>query len=436
MPKLFKILTLGCKVNQYESAYLDEAFTDAGWRRAMDGETADIFIVNTCIVTQTASRQSRQEIRKAVRGNFEGIVVATGCYAQVFPDELSKIDGLGFIVGNANKSKLPELILNAAKPDKLKVVSNVFEPDTPFDFLPIKSFSERARAFLKIQDGCESFCSYCIVPLARGPFRSLAPQKVLSTVRSLAEEGFKEIVLTGIHLGKYGVGLEQGMNLNSLLEAIWKENLTVRIRLSSLEINEIDTGLIEMMAAENRLCRHFHIPLQSGDGRVLKRMKRRYSVRRFARLIETIHDKVPLAAIGIDIMSGFPGEDSVAHQNTYSLIKDLPVSYLHVFPFSPRPGTPAATFDGQVEPKTRKKRAAELRDLGGRKMSVFYRSCLGKEFIVLPEGWHSRDGGIMKGRTDNYLPVLFPSKEDSYKPVPVFIENVENNKVRGVVKSD
>ncbi len=431
MPKSFKIITLGCKVNQYESAYLSEAFSEAGWRNAVGREKADVSIVNTCIVTQTASRQSRQEIRKAIRENPEGIVTATGCYAQVFPDELSGIEGLRLIAGNTEKGKLPDLLINTTAPKQLKIATNAFERKTPFEFLPIKSFSGRARAFLKIQDGCESFCSYCIVPSARGPNKSLPSAQVLSTVKSLVEEGYKEIVLTGIHLGKYGSDQEKGMNLNRLLTAIGKENFSIRLRLSSLEVNEIDTELIEMMASERWLCRHFHIPLQSGDDRVLKRMKRGYTTAQFARLIETIHNKIPLAAIGTDIMSGFPGEDATAHENTCSLIKDLPVSYVHVFPFSPRVGTPAASFGGQIDSKISKMRATELRDLGQLKKTSFYQNCLGKKFTVLTERWYSEKDGLVEGKADNYLPVIFPSTTLSTQPVSVRTESIRENKLIG-----
>jgi len=431
MTKSFKIITLGCKVNQYESAYLHEALADAGWKRAAGGDKANLSIINTCIVTQTASHQSRQEIRRAIRENPEGIVVATGCYAQAFPGELSEIEGIRLIAGNTEKGKLPESLLNIAEPGQVRILCRAFEHGTPFDFLPIKRFSDRTRAFLKIQDGCQSFCSYCIVPLSRGPYRSLPPQRVLSMIESLAYEGYKEIVMTGIHLGKYGIDLKNVTNLNRLLVSIAQEKLPVRIRLSSLEITEIDMALIDMMASNPWLCRHFHIPLQSGDDGVLKKMNRKYTARHFAKLIESIHDKVPLAAIGIDVISGFPGEDTVAHQNTCSLIKDLPVSYLHVFPFSPRPGTPAATFDGRIDSRVIKQRATALRQLGQEKRLTFYQKCLNKEFMVLPEGWHPKKEGMMKGKSDNYLPALFPSSEDLDQLVPVFMESVEGNMVRG-----
>jgi len=250
-------------------------------------------------------------------------------------------------------------------------------------------------------------------------------------VRSLSKEGYREIVLTGIHLGKYGVELKNSVNLIRLLESVGEENLTVRIRLSSLEINEINMELIEMMASKSWLCRHFHIPLQSGDNGVLKKMNRDYTAEQFSRLIRSIHDRIPLAAIGVDIMAGFPGENAMAHQNTCALIRDLPVSYLHVFPFSPRPGTPAATFEGRVEPEVIKQRATELRQLGQKKRTAFYQSCLGKEFTVLPERRHPEKEGMVKGKSDNYLPVLFPAVQDPDPLVPVLTERVEGNMVIG-----
>ena len=434
MPNSFKIITLGCKVNQYESAYLKEAMVSAGLRQAVIGDKADVVIINTCIVTQTAAHQSRQAIRKAIRENQDGTVAAVGCYAQVFPDELSGIRGLGLIAGNTKKGQTPEIILDVANSGQKALVLKDFEPGMPFEFLRIRRFLDRTRAYLKIQDGCQSFCSYCIVPFSRGPYRSLAPEKVLSMLRSLSTRGCREVVLTGIHLGKYGIDLEGGINLNRLLRAIGTEGFPVRIRLSSLELNEIDSDLMEMVAAESWLCRHFHIPLQSGDNGILRKMKRDYTARQFARIVEAVHDMVPLAAIGVDIMAGFPGEDHSAHQNTCSLIKDLPVSYLHVFPFSPRPGTAASTFRPRVGPEVIKKRAAELRNLGQEKKSVFYSGCLKKEFQVLVEGWHAEEKKIRKGMSDNYLPVLFTSSQDlNSRLVPVRMERVEQDMVVGSI---
>ncbi len=429
--KSFRIITLGCKVNQYESAYIHEALVSAGWGKKAKGEKADVSIINTCIVTKKASHQSRQEIRRAIRENPEGLVAVTGCYAQVYPDELKGINGINLIAGNTLKGKLPEILLNKIDSEQSHLELKEFDPNAPFEFLPIRHFPDRSRAFLKIQDGCESFCSYCIVPAARGPYRSLSSEIVLSMIESLAKENYREVVLTGIHLGKYGVDLEKGMNLNRLLLTIGREKIPVRIRLSSLEINEIDKELIEMTATEKWICKHFHIPLQSGDNGILKRMKRNYTVRQFIQLVEAIHEKIPLAAIGVDVMSGFPGEDAAAYQRTYALINDLPVSYLHVFPYSVRYGTEAATFDDQVDPGTIKKRALDLRNLGQKKRISFYRSCLKNEFMVLPEGWYSEKKKLMKGTSGNYLPVIFSLQKDTRRILPVFIERLEGNRVIG-----
>ena len=433
--KSFKIITLGCKVNQYESAYLEERLTLAGCYKAVKGEPADVAVINTCIVTQKAAHQSRQAISKALRENPEGMVAAVGCYAQVFLDDLSRMKGIGLIAGNTVKGRLHELLLNKADPRKPAVFLKDFETGMPFEPMPIKSFSDRTRAYLKIQDGCESFCSYCIVPFARGPYRSLDPEKALCMLETLSGQGYKEVVLTGIHLGRYGFDLKENMNLSRLLQAIGKRRIPVRIRLSSIEPNEITDEIIEIMANENWLCRHFHISLQSGDDRILQKMNRRYTSQDFARLIERIYAKVPLAAIGVDIMSGFPGEEPVSHQNTFALIRDLPVSYLHVFPFSSRPGTSASDFDGRVDPAVITARAADLRDMGKLKKAGFFQRCLGQEFKALCEGWHTDEKISVKAMSDNYLPLTFPStRELQGELVVVHTEKVAGNTVTGFCK--
>jgi len=435
--KSFKIITLGCKVNQYESAWLEERLTLAGCCNAAKDKPADIAVVNTCIVTQKAAHQSRQAIRKALRENPEGMVAAVGCYAQVFPDELSRIKGIGLIAGNTVKGRLDELLLDQAGLRKPAVFLKEFEPGMPFAPLPIKRFSDRTRAYLKIQDGCESFCSYCIVPFARGPYRSLDPEKALCMLETLSEQGYREVVLTGIHLGKYGIDLKDEMNLSRLLHAIGKRRIPVRIRLSSIEPNEINDEIIDMMANETWLCRHFHISLQSGDDRILQRMKRRYTSQDFARLVERIHEKVPLVAVGVDIMAGFPGEAPVSHQNTFALIRDLPVSYLHVFPFSARPGTPASDVDGQVEQVVITARAADLRDLGKLKKAEFFQRCLGREFEALCEGWHTDEKISVRAMSDNYLPLTFlSSRELRGDLVVVQTEKVAGNRVTGSCKQE
>ena len=432
--KSFKVITLGCKVNQYESAYLKERLAGAGWSQAGREETSDVVIINTCIVTQKAAHQSRQAIRKEIRENPGGYIAAVGCYAQALPKEISQIEGVGLVADNRMKADIPRFLIKGGTSSKTTVLLKRYGADAPFDFLDIRSFPDRTRSYLKIQDGCQSLCSYCIVPFTRGPYRSLAPEKVLHMLENLSGQGYKEVVFTGIHLGKYGVDLRGDIDLVSLLQMVGREGYPLRIRLSSIEPNEIEMGLIEMAASERWLCRHFHIPLQSGDNRVLKMMHRNYTTREFAEVIEAIYAKIPHVCIGVDIMSGFPGEDSKAHRNTCSFIKDSPLSYLHVFPFSPRPGTAADKFKGRVAPGVIKKRAAELRDLGERKRNLFYQGCLQEEFQVLGEGWDSEKPGVMRGRSDNYLPVLFRSDHvRENQLVQVLMERVEGNMVIGSV---
>jgi threonylcarbamoyladenosine tRNA methylthiotransferase MtaB len=434
MRRKFKIVTLGCKVNQYESIYLKEALLRGGWAEVSRGEAADASIVNTCIVTQRASYQSRQAIRKAIRESPSGITAAVGCYAQVFPNELAEIEGLDLVLNNTTKGRLPGILASLEKQSRPRFVLEEFSDSVPFEFLPVKGASDRTRAFLKIQEGCESFCSYCIVPFARGPLRSLDPGQVLFMVKELCRAGYKEVVLTGIHLGKYGIDLSDGTDLMHLLVLIGKEKLPLRVRLSSLEPNEIHEELIAMVASEDWLCRHFHIPLQSGDSTILKAMNRHYRPARFTRLVEEIHAKIPLAAIGVDVMAGFPGEDHQGYLNTYGLVRDLPVSYLHVFPYSPREGTAASRLQGQVLQQEVKERTRALRALGQEKREAFYRSCLGRTFMVLAEGWESEPKSLIKGLSDNYLKVLFQSPElIKNTMIPVIPERLHKDRILGKV---
>jgi threonylcarbamoyladenosine tRNA methylthiotransferase MtaB len=434
MGKTFRIITLGCKVNQYESAFLDEALRKSGCLQAGADEQADITIVNTCIVTQRAAYQSRQAIRRAVRESPSGTVAAVGCYAQAVPEELTRIRGLDLVADNISKGRIPEELLRQEKGDGPQTLTGRFQKDMPFEFLPVKGLPDRTRAYLKIQDGCESFCSYCIVPAARGPLRSLAAREVIRALNSFASEGIREVVLTGIHIGQYGVDLRPAVGLPALLRLIGKERLPLRVRLSSIEPREVVPDLVERVASEPWLCRHFHIPLQSGDDGILSRMNRAYSAAEYVRLIEDIHRRLPLAALGADVMVGFPGEDEAAFRHTYALIEELPISYLHVFPYSPRKGTPAASFPAQVDPKVAAERAARLRALGQEKRKAFYQSCLGNEFLVLAEGWHSEEKKAVKGLSDNYLPIHFPSRvELKNRLVPARAEKLDGRGVLGRV---
>jgi threonylcarbamoyladenosine tRNA methylthiotransferase MtaB len=413
MWKSFKIITLGCKVNQYESAFIEESLITKGCQKASGDTAAELVVINTCIVTAKASYQSRQAIRRAIRENPEAIIAAIGCYGQVFPGELSRIHGVDLIVGNKGKSSLPDLLAQNGHHHPPLIFREDFRDSIPFEQIPIKRFSSRTRAFLKIQDGCESYCSYCIVPKARGPLRSLEPDVVIRNLRDLEQNGYKEVVLTGVHLGKYGSGLRNGMNLTQLLIEIGKNRLDLRIRLSSLEPNEIDSELVELMATQSWLCRHFHISLQNGDDSVLKMMNRQGSAKLFTKVVEDITGLIPKVSVGVDILVGFPGETEGAFNNTVALLEELPISYMHVFPYSKREGTPAAMFSNQLENRKIKERACALRRLDKKKRKIFRSSLIGETFHVLTEGWAPGERNLLRGLSDNYIRFAFPSQRMS-----------------------
>jgi threonylcarbamoyladenosine tRNA methylthiotransferase MtaB len=413
MSETFKVITLGCKVNQYESAYLEESLVSKGCRKVGADGSADLVIINTCIVTARASYQSRQAIRRAIRENPGAIITVTGCYGQAYPDELIGIKGVDVISGNRGKDSLPEIVAHGIHHDPPLVLKEDFGHGYPFEHTKIKEFSGRTRAFLKVQDGCDCFCSYCIVPKARGPIRSLEPKKVMRDLDDLEQSGYREVVLTGVNLGKYGLDLGNGINLTRLLTEMNSKKRALRIRLSSLEPTEIDPALIELMAKSDLFCRHFHISLQSGDDSVLRRMNRHYTAEAFTSVVKDMVERIPRVSIGIDVLVGFPGETQSAFHNTFSLLEELPVTYMHVFPFSKREGTAAARFPEQIDHKMVKERAFLLRRLDKQKRNAFWFRQIGESFQVLTEGWDPREKNVIRGLSDNYVRFRFSSTKKS-----------------------
>jgi threonylcarbamoyladenosine tRNA methylthiotransferase MtaB len=437
LSKRYKIITLGCKVNQYETASIQERLASEDYQPTENSIDADFIIVNTCIVTQRASYQSRQAIRRAIKENPSAKIAVVGCYPQVFPEELKKIEGIHLLTGNSDKTGIVDIITKPTHSELKHAAKDGIHKSHPFSIVPVKRFMDRTRAFLKVQDGCDSFCTYCIVPYARGAVKSMEQDDVIKAISTFSKEGYKEIVLTGIHLGKYGKDLTGKSELLKLLKMIAKMAPSFRIRLSSLEPGEISDELIHMMATEPWLCSHFHIPLQSGDKEILKRMNRHYTPDDYQRLAFKIREAIPDAAIGADIITGFPGEDDMAFNNGYSLINDSPISYLHVFPFSRRKGTPAADFKGQVDIATIKERARQLRELGKNKKNLFYRSFIGKELTVLSEGWESEQDKTIKGLTDNYLKVVMHSEKPVRNEfIRVIVEKTHRDYLVGKIESD
>jgi threonylcarbamoyladenosine tRNA methylthiotransferase MtaB len=410
----FKIKTLGCKVNQYESEAIARQLKTSDWRSTQKNEPADLCIVNTCTVTQKASMQSRQAVRQAVRANPGARVVVTGCYAQTAAEDLKKIKGVDYVIGHAEKHKIANRFSAATIVEENKPVSVCADIRQEQQF---KKFSQtvygtRTRPFLKIQDGCDAFCTYCIVPFARGPSRSMPLSDVLEHIKQLGKAGYHEVVLTGVHLGNYGLDLAPKTSLYDLLCQIDASNLIERLRLSSLEPLELNNNIIEIVTKSRRFCRHFHIPLQSGDDGILKKMHRPYTRNYFHDLVFKINQQLPDAAVGADILVGFPGETREAFENTYNLIFASPIAYLHVFPFSSRPGTPASKFEDKVPPEVIKERCERMRKLGVEKKIGFYKKFIGQILEVLIEETRDKKTGLLKGISSNYIPVLVDAPDE------------------------
>ncbi|RJR40604.1 MAG: tRNA (N(6)-L-threonylcarbamoyladenosine(37)-C(2))-methylthiotransferase MtaB [Deltaproteobacteria bacterium] len=406
---LFRILTFGCKVNQCDTAALAQALRAQGWNDAPEGVAPDLILVNTCTVTSRADQQARQAIRGLARDYPGTPLWVTGCYAQRAPAELAALPGVQGVLGNQKKARLADLLADLPQePPLLKV--GPLSPGKALEALPAPILPGRTRPRLKIQDGCEHHCTYCIVPQVRGPRRSLPPGEVAAALEQLAAAGFREAVLTGVNLGQYGVDLAPPTGLASLLRALRSRPRPPRLRLSSLEPQEVTPALLQELASFPGFCPHFHLPLQSGAAPVLKAMGRDYSPGEFREIVQEIIRLFPGAGLGLDVLVGFPGETAADFEATFSLVASLPVTYLHVFPFSPRPGTPAAALRRVPAPQV-KVRAKRMRELGQRKKREFLEAQLGRTGEVLVEGEGPRTGWL-KGLSANYLRVLLPGTAD------------------------
>lgn len=418
--------TLGCKVNQFETAAFKSQLENSGIGVTSSLKEADFIIINTCTVTAKAGTESRREVRKALRRNPRATVVVTGCHAQLEHEELKRLPDIDtsrlVVAGNEAKEKLiaemvERRLVIADRP--VRAISRIREIAP----LQVDKFEGRTRAYLRVQDGCESFCSYCIVPYARGRSRSLPMAEVGRQVSIYEKAGHREIVVTGIHVGRYGADLSEDCNIVTLLERLCANFPGLRFRLSSIEPLEISTDLLHLMATSKNLMPHLHIPLQSGDNTILERMNRRYTREQFRAVVRKCRTILPEAAIGIDVMTGFPGESESMFAHTRELIETTDCTYLHVFPFSRRPGTKAANFDDQIDQATKHRRAEILRRLGREKQQAFYRRFLNCRRIALLETENLSDDSL-KGYTDNYIPVV-TTKPELLPIDPVSVELIE-----------
>ncbi|HEY3307439.1 MAG TPA: tRNA (N(6)-L-threonylcarbamoyladenosine(37)-C(2))-methylthiotransferase MtaB [Desulfuromonadaceae bacterium] len=403
--KQVAITTLGCKTNQFESAAMIEQFVKAGYDVVPFSESADIYVINSCTVTAKTDAETRRLIRRARRLNPQARIIATGCYAQVAAGDLERMPEVDSVLGNMEKQDIAHFV-EAGKSH----VSDIATEQSA-GTLELSSFAEHTRAFLQIQNGCNSFCSYCIVPYARGRSRSVPVNQVLEGIRNLAANGYQELVLTGIHLGAYGLDLATRASLTELVAHIESSGLVPRLRIGSIEPNELDDELISLMSRSAVICPHLHLPLQSGSNAVLKRMGRHYTESLFGELIAKVTAALPDVFLGADVIAGFPGETEEEFAETFRLIQDLPFSDLHIFPYSRRPGTKAAELPGQVPTGIVKKRAEELRNLASKKKREFLTKQTGRKLQVLVQGYDA-ENGLCRGLARNYATVSFAGNQD------------------------
>lgn len=403
--KRIAFYTLGCKVNQADTASMETLFRSNGYTIVDFNGEADIYVINTCVVTNTGQRKSRQMINRAVRRNPTALVVVTGCYPQTAAEEVKAIAGVDLIIGNQDRAEIVGLVEAAAETQRVDTIDSVrkLSANTEFEELSVGEASDKTRAFLKIQEGCNQFCTYCIIPFARGPLRSRSLTSIKEETAKLVAAGYKEIVLIGIHLGCYGKEHEGRLTLFDAVEAALSVEGLQRLRLGSLESVEVEPQLLELMEQDKRLCRQLHLPLQAGCDTTLARMHRPYDTRRFAELLGDIRKRIPDIAITTDIIAGFPGETEDEFMSTLAFAENCGFSKMHIFPYSKRKGTPAEKMPNQIPETVKQKRCAQLAELDHKQQQSFLEQCVGSEAEVLFE--QTAADGYIEGLTSNYLRV-------------------------------
>lgn len=404
--------TLGCKVNQADTASMEEIFRHAGYEVVPFNQAADVYLINTCVVTNTGQRKSRQIINRAVRRNPLSLTVVTGCYPQTAPDEVKAIEGVDVIIGNQERGRIVELVELALTEKRTEILDNVqkMTVDTKFEELGAGTETDKTRAFLKIQEGCNQYCTYCIIPYARGPLRSRSLDSIKTEVAKLVAAGYKEVVLIGIHLGCYGKEHGGKLTLYDAVQAALTVDGLKRLRLGSLESVEVDPRILDLMARDNRLCRHLHLPLQSGCDKILKAMHRPYDTARYAELLRNIREQLPDIAITTDIIVGFPGETEEDFAQTLAFAEGCGFAKMHIFPYSKRKGTPAEKMPEQIIEAVKEVRAARLGELDEKMFHACLQAAVGTESEVLFE--QPVDDEHIEGLIGSYQRVIVKAPAD------------------------
>lgn len=404
--------TLGCRVNQYETEAMTEKFKKEGYELVPFEEYADVYVINTCTVTNIGDKKSRQMVNRARRKNEEAVIAVVGCYSQIAPEEVSKIEGVDVVLGTRNKGDIVYWV-NRAREEREKIIEvNDVLKNNAFENLNISEYQDKTRAFLKIQDGCNRFCSYCLIPFARGAVCSKEPEKVISEAKELADHGFKEIILSGIHIASYGADLEGDWNLVKILQELDNIEGIERIRIGSIDPQFFTEGTIDNLSKLKKLCPHFHLSLQSGCDETLKRMNRRYTTKEYKDIVEGLRKNIKDVSITTDIIVGFPGETEEEFNTTYEFLKSIELSKMHVFKYSPRKGTKAAAMEEQVNGNIKDERSSKLIELDMKLEEQFMNKLIGKTMDVLYEQKHNGEESSYEGYTPNYIKVVSKSSCD------------------------
>jgi threonylcarbamoyladenosine tRNA methylthiotransferase MtaB len=425
--------TLGCKLNYAETAAIGKQFSAHDYSIVAIDDQPDVVVINSCSVTSHADRECRQLVRKALRHSPKAFIAVVGCYAQLRPEQIAAIDGVDLVLGSKEKSDVFNLVHKQKKKTHATIFVSCINDYTSFGIASSAGFHDRTRAFIKVQDGCDYPCTYCTIPLARGKSRSTTSTEVIRQAQEAVDLGYKEIVLTGVNVGDYGKNSDT--NLLALLKLLVKVDGLFRIRISSVEPNLLTDELLEFWFADEKLCKHWHIPLQSGSDSILKLMKRRYLSNVYADRVHYIKSCIPKAGIGADVIVGFPGETESQFHETYSFIENLPITYLHVFSYSERPHTIAATLNQKVEPRITSERSARLHALSLRKRKFYFEGFIDQSVPVLIESMHS--DGTLSGLTEEYVRVIVTSKKElTNQIVRVTITEAHDDTCLGTIVND